>query len=113
MTLDVEEFCLLHSHFTAGIEMKSTEPVSVFKLFSRCPALVAAHGILSSSCNALPCVLSLMKEMCAQQYPCLEPVDCRLKTKGGLQFYGYLFSPGSEIFLLQEISKNTAPHLPW
>lgn len=38
---------------------------------------------------------------------------CGMKTKGGLQFCGYLFSPGSEIFVLKEISKNTAPHLPW
>lgn len=77
------EWCSMLSlkcHFRAGREVKPAGPESVLKLSSRCPALVAARGSLSSQCNALPCVLSLTEGTCAQQYPFLEPVGCGLKT---------------------------------
>lgn len=56
-----------------------------------------------------------MEGISAQQYPCLEPVGCRLKKTEGWSVVLWVpfQSRGGEIFLLQEISKNTAPHLPW
>lgn len=83
--------------------------MSVLKPFTWCPALVAAHGIFFFHRSAMHSHVSCpwWRECVPSSISVFEPVGCWLKTEeGGLQFSGYLYSPGVEIFRLQESSKT-------
>lgn len=95
-----------------------TEPVSVLKLFLRCPALVAANGILSSlvQCPAM-CLVPEGGNVCPP-VSCREPLGCRVKKQNKKQSLicssvGTFSVQGVKSFYYKRSLKNTAPHLPW